>query len=423
MASITASLRRLADQLRQADWLTRDRVIAWGTVLVIEEALLLAFLALWQHGAFAPTASGPASDFVSFYAAGKLALAGTPQLAYDQAAHYLAQQQATAETGPYQYFFYPPVYLILCAALASMPYLVAFAVFQVATLGMFIGMMRSLLRETGAGWLAPLLAFPAVFWTFGLGQNAFLTAALFGGFTLLLEDRPVSAGILVGGLCYKPHFGLLVPGALLASRRWAAFLAALGTVAGLVGVSIALFGWTTWQAYFVAFAHSDQVYSAGLIDYAGIVTPFGAMRLLGFAPWPTYLVQGGAATVMVLLLAMLWRAKVSQNLRYAALLSATLLAVPLALLYDNLLVLVAIGWVLREARLRGFLPWERLVLLAVYPLALLTFTVGHAFHLPLGPMTTCAVLILCLRRVWLGGQAATTAPPIDRYAAPLGATP
>lgn len=126
---------------------------------------------------------------------------------------------------------------------------------------------------------------------------------------------------------------------------------------------------------------------------------------------------------MALLMALLWRARLSQNLRYAAMLSATLLAVPLALLYDNLLVLVATGWLLREAREHGFLSWEKLVLLAVYPLALLTFTVGQAFHLPLGPMTTCAVLVLCLRRVWLGRQAATTAPPIDRYAAPLGATP
>ena len=45
---------RLIDQLRQADWLTRDRVIAWGFVLFIEELLLLAFLALWQHGVFVP---------------------------------------------------------------------------------------------------------------------------------------------------------------------------------------------------------------------------------------------------------------------------------------------------------------------------------------------------------------------------------
>jgi len=416
---------RLIDQLRQADWLTRDRVIAWGFVLFIEELLLLAFLALWQHGVFVPVQSPPASDFVSFYAAGKLALAGTPQLAYDQAAHYLAQQQATDPSSPHQYFFYPPVYLILCAGLASMPYFVAFALFQACTLGMFIVMMRRLLREQGAGWLAPLLAFPAVFWTLGLGQNAFLTAALFGGFTLMVDRRPVGAGILLGALCYKPHFGLLVPGALIAGRRWVAFAAATITVAWLVGISIALFGWQTWQAYLTAFAHSGEVYDSGAIDFAGMVTPYGAARLLGFAPWPAYAVQGGAALFMAVLIALLWRGNASRNLRAASMLSATLLAVPLALLYDKLLALVAIGWLLREARERGFLPWEKLVLVTVYPLALLTWTAGEAFHLPLGPMVTCAILVLCLRRVWLGRPAgkATPSPRGIGYAPALGANP
>lgn len=197
-------------------------------VLFVEELLLLAFLAMWQHGVFVPVADTPASDFASFYAAGKLALAGTPQLAYDQAAHYLAQQQTTDPGAAHQYFFYPPVYLILCAGLASMPYLVAFAVFQVGTLGMFILMMRSLLGEKGVGWLAPLLAFPAVFWTFGLGQNAFLTASLFGGFTLLVERKPVGAGILLGCLSrisacwYQRHCSPAAAGrrSLLLSARW-----------------------------------------------------------------------------------------------------------------------------------------------------------------------------------------------------------
>lgn len=408
---------RPLDLLRRADWLTRDRVIAWSSVLFGLELLVLVFLALWQHGAFVPVAHSPASDFASFYAAGKLALAGTPQLAYDQAAHYLAQRQATGADASHQFFFYPPVYLLLCAPLATMPYLVAFAVFEIASLAMFVVMMRALVREHGVGWLMPLLAFPAVFWTIGLGQNSFLTATLFGGFTLLLERRPLGAGILLGGLCYKPHFGLLVPVALLAGRQWRAFAATTGTVACLVAVSLALFGWQTWTDYFAAFAHSDEVYVSGTIDFAGIITPFGAMRLLGFAPGFAYAAQAVVTVTMVGLIALLWHRATSYNLRAAALLSATLLAVPLALLYDKLLLLVAAGWLLRATRETGRLSWERLVLLAIYPLALVTLQIGQAFHIPLGPLTTGAVLVLCLRRAWLH------LPERSAYPAPLGATP
>jgi alpha-1,2-mannosyltransferase len=408
---------RPLDLLRRADWLTRDRVVAYSGVLFALELLILVFLALWQHGFFAAGVHSPASDFASFYAAGKLALAGTPQLAYDQAAHYLAQQQATGTLAPHQFFFYPPVYLLLCAPLATLPYLPAFAAFQVVTLALFVAMMRSLLRERGADWLLPLLAFPAVFWTIGLGQNALLNAALFGGFTLLLQRRPLIAGMLLGGLCYKPHLGLLVPVALLAARQWWAFVGAAVVVVALVGVSIGLFGWGTWAAYLAAFSHSDRVYATGAIDFAGIVTPFGAARLLGIPADVAYAVQAVITAIMVVLIASIWLRASSHNLRCAVLLAATLLAVPVALLYDQLLLLVAIGWLLREARPTGLLTWERIVLLAIYPLALVSLPLGQSTHIPLGLLVTVAVLGLCLRRAW---QSIPTRRP---YAAPLGATP
>jgi len=42
----------------------------------------------------------------------------------------------------------------------------------------------------------------------------------------LLERRPVAAGLLFGLLCYKPHFGLLVPVALASGGYWRSFAAA-----------------------------------------------------------------------------------------------------------------------------------------------------------------------------------------------------
>ena len=77
-----------------------------------------------------------------------------------------------------------------------------------------------------------------------------------------------------------------------------------------------------------------------------------------------------------------------------------MLAVPLALVYDELLVLVAIAWIVREGRARGFLPWEKILLVAIYPLSLLTWTAGRVWHVPLGPVIGFIVLLLCLRRMW-----------------------
>jgi len=402
------TLLRLISLLREPHWLTRRRVVAWSALLLVEELFLLLFAALWLHG-FVVKAEAPTStDFVSFYAAGKLTLAGAPASAYDQAAHYLAEQQATAPGVPYMLFVYPPVFLFLCAALATLPYLVAFAVFQLVTLAMFVGVMRGVLRGKGWGWIAPLLAFPAVIWNLGLGQNAFLTAALLGGFTLLIDRRPGSAGMLLGMLCYKPHFGLLAPFALAAGSRWRAFFAASLTMAVLVGTSIALFGWKTWDAYFTAFAGSREIYQSGRVDFAGMVTLFGAARRMGLHPGPAYAVQTVMAVLMAGLIVFIWRSGMSRPLRGASLLAATLLSVPLALFYDELLALVAICWLVREASEHGFLPWEKILLVASYPLSLFTWTIATAWHVPLGPVVNLTILSLCLRRAWRTRGAAAT---------------
>ena len=391
-------LAGLIDGARQARWLTRERIIACGQLLLLIELTFLVLLALWQHGVISDQVAATSSDFVSFYAAGKLALAGTPGLAYDQAAHFLVEQQFTVAGAQYQYFFYPPVFLLLCAPLAMVPYHVAFYGFELVTLAAFTFTMRQILREPGGSWVGPVLAFPAIFWTFGLGQNAFLSATLFGGFTLLIERRPTAAGVCLGLLCYKPHFGLLAPVGLAAGGLWRSFLAAAATVAGLVLLSVALFGIGTWQIYWSAFAESNAVFDSGRIDFAGIVTPFGAARLLGLAPSPSYLVQMSVTAAMVLLVGLVWRRNRSRYLRAATLLPATLLAVPVALLYDRLLLLVAIGWLVREGRSTGFRSWEKSVLLAVYLGSLVDYAVDSAWHLPLGPLISVAVLALGMRR-------------------------
>jgi hypothetical protein len=237
---------------------------------------------------------------------------------------------------------------------------------------------------------------------------------------LLIDRRPALAGMLLGMLCYKPHFGLLAPVGLLCGRHWRAFLAAGAAVALLVGASAMLFGIDTWRAYLTAFAGSDAVYASGRIDYAGIVTPFGAARLLGFAPSAAYLVQACVTGAMVLVVGWVWRRDADRARRGATLLAATLLAVPLALLYDKLLLLVAIVWLVRDAQRDGFLPWEKTVLLAVFLESIAEYAVDSEWHLPLGPLTSLAVLALGLRRVGRAAarQTAARSPSTAFHAIP-----
>jgi alpha-1,2-mannosyltransferase len=384
--------------LSRAPWLDRARIIGWSGILLMAELLALAFLVAWTHGVFKPIEPPTTTDFVSFYAAGKLALAGTPALAYDHAAHHAAEMAATAYGIEYQFFFYPPVALLLCAPLALLPYLASFVVFETATLALWLVAARHILAARGWTWCIPVLAYPAVFWTVGLGQNAMLTAALLGAVTLLIDTRPRTAGGLLGLLCYKPHLALLAPIALAAGGYWRAFTAAALAVAATVALSIACFGLAPWQAYLGELAGARAVYETGRIELAGYVTPFGAARLLGLAPTVAYALQLAVSFVTATIVFWIWRRDADPAHRGAALAAGVLLSIPLALLYDLMIAAVAMLWLVRAASRDGFLPWEKLALAFCFLVPLACRYVGEGFGIPLGPLAPIILLALTIVR-------------------------
>ena len=94
MVGAMAFLRTLLGQARSGAWLTRERVRAYATIMIVIELAGFAFCVAGTHGLVVPLHRPVSTDFVSFYAAGWLADAGTPALVYDQAAHYAAEQAA-----------------------------------------------------------------------------------------------------------------------------------------------------------------------------------------------------------------------------------------------------------------------------------------------------------------------------------------
>lgn len=378
--------------------LPTGRLIAWSAIFLLVEVAAFILIVLQQNGYIQNI--GPASiDFVSFYAAGKLALAGTPTLAYDQLAHHLAEQQARGAGIPYVFFFYPPVYLLLCAALASLPYMLALLLYQAASFLLLAWALRRILADSlspGArAWLIPVIAFPASFWNLGQGQNAFLAAGLLAWAGLLLARRPVAAGALVGALIFKPHLALLTPVALAAGRHWRAFVAAAATVIGLCLLSLAVFGADTWRAYLTAVSGAESVYATGRINFAGWVSLFAALRHVGVPPPWAYAAQIALAMVSAALVWTVWRRREDAPSRQAALLGASMLAVPLFLLYDQVYAIVAIAWLIRARPLDGV---ERLTLLLCYPIALVAPVMALGSRWPLGFIVSLAVAALCFRR-------------------------
>ncbi len=385
--------------LRAEAVLNARRAIAWSAILLAAQCIVLAFMIAGTHGMIVRLKQPLTTDFSSFYAAGSLADAGRPDAAYHRAEHFAAEQRATSPGIGYSYFYYPPVFLLLCAGLGALPYLVAFMVFEAATLAMFVLAMRRIVGERRWIVLLPILAFPSLFWNLGLGQNAFLSAGLFAWATLQMQQRrTVLAGLLFGAICFKPHLGILIPFALAGGRQWRAFAAAACSVAALGALSVLAFGTHTWHEFFVSFAGSPDVYQSGRIGFELMVSVFGAARLLGLSAGYAYAVQAIATLAMAALVFNSWRSPGSLGAKCAMLLAATVIAAPLVLFYDLMLLAVAMAWLVRAGRCAGFLRFEKLGLLAaLLPIALARSLTGP-LHLPLGLLAAVLLLGLALRR-------------------------
>jgi alpha-1,2-mannosyltransferase len=386
-------------RLRSAAWLDRRRIGAAAAILFALQLAGFLFIIAGTHGWIVPLPRPTTTDFVSFYAAGALANDGTPALAYDSAAHLAAEERATAAGIEYQFFNYPPVFILLCALLARLPYLVAFVVFEAATLVFYLVVAGRILGDRGAVALVALSAFPMVFWNIGLGQNAFLTAGLFGAATILIDRRPIPAGLLFGALCYKPQFGLMVPFALAAAGQWRAFAAAGISAAGLVLASLALFGTATWEAFFATVQGSHATYESGRILFAGMANTFGAARLLGAGPPVAYALQAAVSLIAAFVVAIVWRRHLSLPTRAAILAAAALVAAPLALLYDLMLGVIAAAWLVRDGNSPAAWPWQKLALAALFLVVLGGRSLSESWHVPVFPLAVIALFAIAGVRV------------------------
>lgn len=380
------------------NWLGRQHVLAFCGILLAIEIGVFSFLVAGTHGWIVPLAEPASTDFVSFYAAGSLTDAGKPELAYDQPAHRAAEERATEPGIQYRFFYYPPVFLLLCGVLAHLPYLPAFIIFEATSLALYLIVAQRILQQSDWGTLVALMAPPAVFWTLGLGQNAFLTAALFGAGTLLIDRRPVVAGLLLGALCYKPHFGLLVPAALIAGRHWRAIAAAGVSAAGLCALSLILLGWAPWHDFLAEAVGSHATYESGEVSFGGFVTPFGAVLSLGGSRSAAWAVQAAFTFFAGLLVVVVWRGRRPLPIRAAVLAAATLVAIPVALLYDLMLAAIAALWLSRDdSRLSVA---EKIVIAVLMLLSLDPRSLAETWHVPAAPLVAITVLALAAIRAF-----------------------
>jgi alpha-1,2-mannosyltransferase len=407
------SSSRLVTALREAPWLTRQRATAYGRILLVMGlGGLIGWVAL-SSGGLDRMGKPLGTDFIIFWTGSKLALSGHAAQVYDTAAYHAAQSRLFGRDVGYFPFFYPPIYLLVCLPLALMPYFAALAAWLAVTGLAYWRVTRAWLGDRlGA---LPIAAFPAVLVNVGHGQNGFLTTALFGGATLVLDRRPIVAGILFGCMAYKPQLGLVIPLALVAAGRWRTIASAAATVLILAGLSTAVFGAESWRGFLAISPLARAALDQNLIGYAKLQSAFAAVRLLHGGLGLAYSIQLAVTFAACAGLVLLQRRSFHGGAEGPAMVTAALLASPYLLDYDLVLLAIPLAWMAREGVRTGFRPWEKLALLAGFVLPVVSRTIASGLGLPLAPLVIGALFVLVLRR---GLEAAPIARPAPLSGAP-----
>lgn len=395
----------LIDVLRTGSWLTRERMRLVALAVIIASLAGAAYLAATATGLSDYQGRPFGTDFSNIYAAGRHVLDGRPDAPFDPALQHAGEQAIFGADTPFYGWHYPPFFLFIAAALALMPYLPALAVWQGATLVLYLLTIHAILRrihtETDAErlWLLLTFAFPAVFINIGHGHNGFLTATLIGFALLHLDRKPAIAGILFGFLAYKPQFGVMIPLILIATGRWRAFAAATATVAALTLATTLIFGPRVWEAFFAS-THFTRtvVLESGGTGWHKIQSVFSWVRTWG-GPVPlAYAIQGATTLALAFALIWLWRSRAAFALKAAALPIASILATPYSLDYDMMALALTIAFLAADGMTRGFGPYEKSALAGLWFMPLIARTIAQQTMIPLGVIVMLAVLILILCR-------------------------
>jgi len=378
-------------------WLTPSRMRGYSAVLLA--AYLIASI-LWialANGLVDRNNKPLGTDFSNVYAAGMLASNGKPDVAYDWPSEHAVEKAIFGRDVPFFGWHYPPQFLLVAAILALVPYGWALALWMATTLSAYIAIIRVILPQPTAVLVA--LAYPAVFVNLLHGQNGFINTALLGGALLLLDRRPITSGVLIGLLAYKPQFGVLIPLMLLATARWTVLAAASATVLAACTVTLSMFGTKVW----VAFAASTTltrhvVLEAGSIGWEKMQSIFSAVRMWGGGVDLAYMAQGALALGVAAGLIWLWRSEAAVDLKASALAVAALIATPYVLDYDLMILAVAIAFYVRHGLARGFHNFELSLLAFAWIAPFLSRPLAEATGIPLGLAAQIVLFIMALCR-------------------------
>jgi hypothetical protein len=371
---------------------TEWRLKLYGTGVIFAYAVSFAWRTFKHQWFVLPDGNIRCIDFGWMWLSGKLAASGQAARIFDYTALSAAQLAFYgSESCPhFNRFYYPPTFLFFTYPLGWMPYLIAAAVWIAVGLALYETAVYAIISRRATLIAAATPFFVAV--NIDMPHTGFLTAALIGLSLVFLERRPWVAGIFLGLLTYKPHFGLLFPVALVASRNWRALAGATATAVMFGAAAAIVFGYQGWASFIDALTDRSSSLGPGAGPEVRLHSIFGMLHWAGASSWVAWSGQLAISVAVALGVGALWAKPIPFNLRAAFLCVGSTLVSPYALFYDLCILSIAVAFLVKDGLLRGFLPAERTALLLCWPALLLVKT-------PIGAVVSAILVCLCSGRI------------------------
>jgi hypothetical protein len=368
--------------------------------LILALAAYLAAIA-WELNSGATGGAALHIDFVAFWAAAKLALAGEAVSAFDPQALVAAQSLAPDGAWGTYFWHYPPGFHLLITPLGLLGFSAAFAVFSAVAIGLYILALSGWARPVPGG-LGLAVAAPPVAFVLVTGNASLLwVAALLSALSLLARKRPRGAGAMIALLTLKPQLGLLIPVALIAGRHWRALLWAAAVTAAIAAVTTAVFGVGYWAEFFRAMARATGRFEVHGANAVTMITWYAFARLFGAGHETALALQMLSLAAAAGAVGLLWsRRGIAMDLKIAALCLATLISTPYAYQYE--LVLAVAGALFLARAGLGHSPAGRAWLAALWLLPVPGWLIGGLeiahYAAPALSLSAAACTVLALRR-------------------------
>lgn len=338
-------------------------------------------------------------DFISFYAASKLVLIDQPSSLYDYKKLYAVEKElAYVGSDKIWAWHYPPIFILMILPLAYMSYYFSLFLWLTTTFLGFLITAYYVIPNMSILWI--VLAFPGTIINFTHGQNGFLTAALLAGGLLLLEKRPILAGILLGLLSYKPQFGILVPFALIAGKYWKTIFSTLITTMSLIVLSLLFFGSETWLVFFSNTKWALSLIEQGMFKLWRMPTIFAGTVLLINNVYIARIFQSIMFAGAVIIIFFTWyNRKIPLSLRAALLVILTLLSAPYLYDYDLTVLLFPIVWLWYSPYYERNLISNKIIFMLGYAMPLLASVVASEIRIQIGPFILLGLLWITFKQI------------------------